>query len=59
MKLDFSAEKDHKMEIEKLKLCLNTMETHYLTTKLSLAEEINFLKDELKRAESDTLQAKV
>lgn len=47
------------MEVEKLKLCLNTMETHYLTTKLSLAEEINFLKDELKRAESDTLQAKV
>lgn len=43
------------MEIEKLKLCLNTMETHYLTTKLSLAEEINFLKDELKRAEQDTL----
>lgn len=31
------------------------METHFLTTKLSLAEEINFLRDELKRAESESL----
>ncbi|CAD8102337.1 unnamed protein product [Paramecium primaurelia] len=59
MKLDFKQEKDNKLEIEKLKLCLNTMETHYLTTKLSLAEEINFLKDELKRAESEALKSKL
>ncbi|CAD8202108.1 unnamed protein product [Paramecium pentaurelia] len=59
MKLDFKQEKENKLEIEKLKLCLNTMETHYLTTKLSLAEEINFLKDELKRAESEALKSKL
>lgn len=35
------------------------METHYLTTKLSLAEEINFLKDELKQAESEALKSKL
>ncbi|CAD8196783.1 unnamed protein product [Paramecium pentaurelia] len=58
-KLDFKQDKDYKLEIEKLKQCLNTMETHYLTTKLSLAEEINFLKDELKRAESEALRSKL
>lgn len=31
------------------------METHFLTTKLSLAEEVNFLRDELKRAEQESL----
>ncbi|CAD8118644.1 unnamed protein product [Paramecium sonneborni] len=58
-KLDFKQDKDYKLEIEKLKQCLNTMETHYLTTKLSLAEEINFLRDELKRAESEALRSKL
>ncbi|CAD8114912.1 unnamed protein product [Paramecium sonneborni] len=58
-KLDFKLDKENKLEIEKLKMCLNTMETHYLTTKLSLAEEVNFLKDELKRAESEAIKSKM
>lgn len=57
--LDFKNEKEAKIEIENLKHCLNRMETHYLTTKLSLAEEINFLKDELKNAENDSITAKI
>ncbi|CAD8196938.1 unnamed protein product [Paramecium octaurelia] len=59
IKLDFKQDKEHKLEIEKLKQCLNTMEAHYLTTKLCLAEEINFLKDELKRAESEASKSKL
>ncbi|CAK58327.1 unnamed protein product (macronuclear) [Paramecium tetraurelia] len=56
-KLDYSQERDLRIDQEQLKQSLHKLETHFITAKLSWAEEVNFLKSEVKRAEKQAQES--
>ncbi|KAM3141269.1 hypothetical protein pb186bvf_006654 [Paramecium bursaria] len=58
-KLENGSDKDLRQETETLKQHLHKVETMYLTSKLTSAEEIDYLKSELRRSEKISLDSQL